>query len=188
MPCSRSSAATRSGRSSDSQYCNPAFDKLYDQQNIATTADARKTILAQMQNLIYDQAVYDILYYDANLAAYRTDHFGGWQNQPPANGIPLFSYGTLQYTLLTDATAAPSPTPAPSAAPERRPRASHRPRASPAASPAPTPARRDRDNTRSTRSSWSSSSSSPAAACCSSGAAEARDRATRSRTGLRPRS
>ena len=32
--------------------------------------------------MIYDQAVYDILYYDSNLAAYRTDKFGGWQNQP----------------------------------------------------------------------------------------------------------
>jgi peptide/nickel transport system substrate-binding protein len=105
------------GSSSDSQYCNPAFDKMYDSQNAAATADARKTILAQMQNLIYDQAVYDILYYDANLAAYRTDHFGGWQNQPLANGTPLFTYGTLQYTFLTDATAVPSPTPAITTAP-----------------------------------------------------------------------
>ena len=69
-----------------------------------------------MQNMIYDQAVYDILYYDSNLAAYRTDHFGGWQNQPLANGTPFFTYGTLDYTLLTDATAVPSPTPAASVA------------------------------------------------------------------------
>jgi len=109
------------GSSSDSQYCNPAFDTMYDQQNLAATADARKTILAQMQNLIYDQAVYDILYYDANLAAYRTDHFGGWQNQPLANGTPLFTYGTLQYTLLTDATAVPSPTPVITTAPGASP-------------------------------------------------------------------
>ena len=109
------------GSSSDSQYCNPAFDKMYDSQNAAATADARKTILTQMQNLIYDQAVYDILYYDANLAAYRTDHFGGWQNQPLANGTPLFTYGTLQYTLLTDATAVPSPTPVATTAPGASP-------------------------------------------------------------------
>jgi peptide/nickel transport system substrate-binding protein len=109
------------GSSSDSQYCNPAFDKMYDSQNAAATADARKTILTQMQNLIYDQAVYDILYYDANLAAYRTDHFGGWQNQPLANGTPLFTYGTLQYTLLTDATAVPSPTPVTTTAPGASP-------------------------------------------------------------------
>jgi len=36
---------------------------MYDQQNLAATADAvARPSLAQMQNLIYDQAVYDILY------------------------------------------------------------------------------------------------------------------------------
>ena len=63
-----------------------------------------------MQNLIYDQAPYDILYYDSNLVAYRTDKFAGWQNMP-SNGTPLFTYGTINYTLLTDATVAPSPAP-----------------------------------------------------------------------------
>jgi peptide/nickel transport system substrate-binding protein len=98
------------GGTSDSLYCNKDFDSLYDQQLKATSADARKPLLAQMQNLIYDQAPYDILYYDANLVAYRTDKFAGWRNQPP-NGTPLFTYGTLGYTLLTDATAAPSAAP-----------------------------------------------------------------------------
>ncbi len=121
------------GSSSDSQYCNPEFDKMYDAQTAATTAAERKTILATMQNLIYDQAVYDILYYDANLVAYRTDRFGGWQNQPTANGTPLFSYGSIDYTLLTDATAVPSPTPtvAPSPAPS--------PATGSSATPAPRP-------------------------------------------------
>jgi peptide/nickel transport system substrate-binding protein len=128
------------GSSSDSQYCNPAFDKMYDAQNVAQTAADRKTILAQMQNLIYDQAVYDILYYDANLAAYRTDRFGGWQNQPVANGTPFFTYGTLDYTLLTDATAVPSPTPAASVAASSEPGASPAPVASAAATPSPSPA------------------------------------------------
>ena len=68
-----------------------------------------------MQNLIYDQAPYDILYYDANLDVYRNDRFAGWQNMP-ADGTPFFTYRTSNYTLLTDAKAAPSPTPAASAA------------------------------------------------------------------------
>ena len=59
--------------------------------------------------MIYDEAPYDILYYDANLDAYRTDQFAGWQNQPLANGTPLFTYGILDYTLLTDAAAQPVP-------------------------------------------------------------------------------
>jgi peptide/nickel transport system substrate-binding protein len=101
------------GSSSDSQYCNPAFDALYDQQLKAPTPEARKAILKQMQDLIYDEAPYDILYYDANLDAYRTDKFAGWQNQPTANGTPMFTYSTIDYLKLKDAasvqaSAAPS--------------------------------------------------------------------------------
>jgi len=99
------------GSSSDSQYCNPAFDKLYDQQLAATSAEQRKPILDQMQNLIYDEAPYDILYYDANLDAWRTDKFAGWVNQPTTTGTPMFTYGTRMYTLLTDATIQPSAAP-----------------------------------------------------------------------------
>ena len=97
------------GNLSDSLYCNPEFDKLYDQES-KLAGEERKTVLAQMQNLIYDEAPYDILYYDANLDAYRTDRFAGWRNQP-SNVTPIFTYGVLQYTLLTDATAVPTPGP-----------------------------------------------------------------------------
>jgi peptide/nickel transport system substrate-binding protein len=132
------------GSSSDSQYCNPAYDQMYKDQLVAPTAEARKTILAQMQNLIYDQAVYDILYYDANLEAYRTDRFAGWTNQPEANGEPLFTYSTLQYTKLTDAKAAPTPAPsqaAPSPGESASPGASAPPSA--VATPAPSSAPAD---------------------------------------------
>jgi peptide/nickel transport system substrate-binding protein len=102
------------GNLSDSNYCNPDYDALYDKQS-AEAGDARHATLAQMQNLIYDEAPYDILFYDSNLDVYRNDRFAGWQNMP-ANGTPFFTYGVLNYTLLTDATAQPSATPeAPSA-------------------------------------------------------------------------
>jgi len=98
------------GNTSDSQYCNPEYDKLYELQ-LTQAGEERAKTLAEMQNLIYDEAPYDVLFYDANLDAYRNDRFAGWQNMP-ADGTPLFTYGTLQYTLLSDATAQPSPTPA----------------------------------------------------------------------------
>jgi peptide/nickel transport system substrate-binding protein len=112
------------GSSSDSQYCNPAFDALYEDQLVAPDNDARKAILEQMQNMIYDDAPYDILYYDANLEAYRTDRFAGWQNQPAANGTPFFTYSTLNYTKLTSAVAAPSAEPSAGASGETAPTAS----------------------------------------------------------------
>ena len=97
------------GNLSDSNWCNADFDKMYEEES-KLAGEARKAVLAKMQNLVYDQAVYDILYYDANLEAYRTDKFAGWRNSP-SNGTPLFTYGILGYTLLTDATAVPTPGP-----------------------------------------------------------------------------
>lgn len=102
------------GVSSDSQYCNPEYDKLYDLQ-LTQAGEERKATLAEMQNIIYDEAPYDILFYDSYLDVYRNDRFAGWQNMPSANGIPFFTYGTLDYTLLTDAAAQPSPTTPPAA-------------------------------------------------------------------------
>ena len=101
------------GSSSDSNYCNPAYDALFEQQNKATSEQERKDLLVQMQNLIYDEAPYHILFYDAQLEAYRTDRFSGWENQPTANGVPLFGYGSLGYTLLK---VGPAATPEPSVA------------------------------------------------------------------------
>jgi peptide/nickel transport system substrate-binding protein len=101
------------GSSSDSNYCNPAYDELFAKQNVATSDEERKALLVQMQNLIYDEAPYHILFYDANLEAYRTDRFHGWQNQPTDNGVPLFGYGSLGYLFLQPG---PEPTPEPSAA------------------------------------------------------------------------
>ncbi len=97
------------GSTSDSQYCNPEFDRLYELQ-LTQAGEERHATLAQIQNLIYDEAPYDVLFYDANLDAYRTDRFAGWQNMPD-NGTPLFTYGDLNYSLLTDATAVASPEP-----------------------------------------------------------------------------
>ena len=98
------------GDSSDSQWSNPQYDALYTQQNEAATPDARKTLMAQMQQLFYDQAPYQVLYYDDELHVYRTNKFGGWQNQPTDGGTPLFVNGTINYTKLTLAGAAtPSP-------------------------------------------------------------------------------
>jgi peptide/nickel transport system substrate-binding protein len=105
------------GSLSDSNFCDPAYDALYTQES-ALGGDARKAVLKTMQNMIYGLAVYDILYYDSNLDAYRTDKFTGLQNMP-ANGVPLFSYGTFNYTQIKDATAVPTagPSSAASAAP-----------------------------------------------------------------------
>lgn len=105
------------GSTNDSLYSNPEYDRLYDEQAVAATDEERHELMAQMQNLFYDEAPYHVLAYDDTLVAHRTDTFGGWTNQP-ANGYPLFGYGSFGYPLLTEPVAAvPSPSAGESAAP-----------------------------------------------------------------------
>jgi peptide/nickel transport system substrate-binding protein len=121
------------GTSSDSNYCNKTYDDLYTKES-KEGGDERKATIAQMQNLIYDEAPYDVLFYDANLDVYRNDRFAGWQNMP-SNGTPLFTYGILDYTLLTDATAVP--TPGPTVVATTAPGSTANPAATPGSSPVP---------------------------------------------------
>ena len=92
--------------SSDSQWSNAAYDTLYTQQNEAATIDERKGYMTQMQQLFYDQAPYQILYYDDELHVYRTDKFSNWQTQPKDGGTPFFVNGSINYTTLQLASAA----------------------------------------------------------------------------------
>ena len=68
-----------------------------------------------MQQLLYDEAPYHVLFYDAALSAWRTDQFGGWPLSPEKGGLPFFAYGTAGYDYLTG-TAAAAPSPSASAA------------------------------------------------------------------------
>jgi len=99
------------GYSSDSFYSSAEYDELFLLQRAESDEATRKAILADMQNLVYDEAPYHILYYDAELHAYRTDRFGGWTLQPSEGGTPLFGYGSFGYTKLTDLTAVPTAEP-----------------------------------------------------------------------------
>jgi peptide/nickel transport system substrate-binding protein len=123
------------GSLNDSFFTNERYDELFALQQRAVDENERKGHIAEMQNIVYDQAPYHVLYYDSELHAYRTDRFGGWTNQPPEGGTPLFGYGPIGYTKLTVAGAeSPSPSAGPSdgsAAP-----GSAAPGASSAASPA----------------------------------------------------
>jgi peptide/nickel transport system substrate-binding protein len=100
------------GGSSDTFWSNARFDELFVEQGRELDIDARKAMLQEMQELFYAELPNIPLYYDSELHAYRTDKFGGWQNQPPDSGTPLFGFGPIGYTLLTDASATPSEPPA----------------------------------------------------------------------------
>ncbi len=124
--------------SSDSQWSNTTYDQLYTQQNEAPTAEARKGFMSQAQQLFYDQAPYQILYYDDELHAYHTDKFGNWKTQPVDGGTPFFVNGSINYTTLKLASEVASPSPSASAAASAAPSSAVvNPGASPAATVAP---------------------------------------------------
>ncbi|OGO52178.1 MAG: hypothetical protein A2Z32_14405, partial [Chloroflexi bacterium RBG_16_69_14] len=51
------------GNASDSQWSNTAYDSFYKAQNEAPTAERRHDSMAAMQQLFYDEAPYQVLYY-----------------------------------------------------------------------------------------------------------------------------
>ena len=98
------------GNLNDSFFSNARYDELFELQQRATDPAQRAEYITEMQQIVYDEAPYHVLYYDSELHAYRTDTFGSWTSQPPDSGTPLFGYGPIGYTVLTAASdASPSP-------------------------------------------------------------------------------
>lgn len=64
--------------SSETGYSNPEYDELYYAQAAEMDFDTRKDMVWQMQQMVFDDVVYIIPYYDPNLQAFRTDRFTGW--------------------------------------------------------------------------------------------------------------
>jgi len=64
--------------SSETGYSNPEYDELYWQQSVERDFDQRVQLVWQMQQIVFDDVVYIIPYYDPNIQAYRTDRFTGW--------------------------------------------------------------------------------------------------------------
>jgi peptide/nickel transport system substrate-binding protein len=102
---------------SDSFYSNPEYDQLYLDQQVAPTEADRKVIIDKMQQLLYRDAPYDIIFYSGELQAYRTDTWHGYTVQPRQGGTPFFTFGVENYLNLQ-----PGPEPAPT--PEATPQAS----------------------------------------------------------------
>jgi len=73
---------------SDSFYCNPAYDKLYHQQQ-ALDGVPRENVIKQMQKMLYLDDAYNVLYYPNDTQAYRSDKWTGFAPSPnnPSNGL-----------------------------------------------------------------------------------------------------
>jgi peptide/nickel transport system substrate-binding protein len=89
----------------DANWCDKRYDALYKQQNVELDATKRQALVQQMLKLFYDSATYNVLFYDGDLQAYRTDRFTGWLKQPAAIGPVLFTNTSPTYANLTPVAA-----------------------------------------------------------------------------------
>jgi peptide/nickel transport system substrate-binding protein len=74
--------STQIGNWNDCGYANTTYDDLYDQQATAANAEDRLEIVRQMQEIVYDDCPYIVLYYMTAKGAYRIDTFTGFVNMP----------------------------------------------------------------------------------------------------------
>ena len=72
---------------SETGYCDPEYDALYDQQAIELDHDARVDQIHQMQQMLIDDVPYIISYYSQEIEAWRTDTFTGWLADDPTLGL-----------------------------------------------------------------------------------------------------
>ncbi len=94
---------------SDTCYSNPAYDKLYKEQQKATSIEQRMQIVGQMQQIIYDDRPELVLWYDNYLQAYRSDRWTGFVKQPEqGNGTILFQYGHYSDLNIRPIAGAPA--------------------------------------------------------------------------------
>jgi peptide/nickel transport system substrate-binding protein len=97
----------------DAYYCNPEYDRMYAEQNSTLDPERRFEIMHEMQQLIYEESFYVVLFYLPYFQAYRSDRFTGYQPQPQPKGDLLTGYSR-------DAILSIRPTAAGSAAREAR--------------------------------------------------------------------
>lgn len=84
----------------DANWCDPAYDADYKAQNEELDRATRVETVHRMLTLFYRSATYNVLYYEADLNAYRSDRFEGWVRQPAETGPVIFSQSSPSYVLL----------------------------------------------------------------------------------------
>lgn len=89
---------------SDSFYCNKDYDALYEKQAAQVDPAERAATVKQMQQMLYEDAPYVVLYYPDNLEAYRSQ-WSGFVAQPEGGAL-VFQYGTYSYRNVEKKKAA----------------------------------------------------------------------------------
>jgi peptide/nickel transport system substrate-binding protein len=92
----------------DANFCDPEYDKLYKQQNVELDPAKRQELVHEMLTRFYETGVYNALWYEGDLQAYRTDRLEGWLRQPAEIGPVLFTNTSPTYANLTPVASSSS--------------------------------------------------------------------------------
>ena len=76
---------------SDCAWWSPQYDKLYGRQAATIDPAQRKTLIDQMQQIVYQQSPYVILAFPKGLEAMNTSRWEGWVQSPAGTGSAIFS-------------------------------------------------------------------------------------------------
>ena len=92
----------------DANYCDPEYDKLYEQQKVELDDDKRVEIVHEMLKRQAQWGVYNTLYTEPDTQAYVNDRFTGWVKQPAETGPVLYSNTSPTYARLKPVSASAS--------------------------------------------------------------------------------
>ena len=81
------------GSTSDTFYCNEAYDDLYAQQQVEMDHDKRVEIIKDMQQMVWEEAPYQVLVHNKTSDAWRSDRIEGFVPRPAPDGSLLLGYG-----------------------------------------------------------------------------------------------
>jgi len=85
--CDSRPNADGSGSTSESNWCDPAFDKLFDAQHAELDPAKRSALVKEAFTMIHNADVNDVIYYADSLEAYRSDRITGLVKQPEEGGV-----------------------------------------------------------------------------------------------------
>jgi peptide/nickel transport system substrate-binding protein len=92
----------------DANYCDPGYDKLYEQQKVELDDQKRVDIVHEMLQRQAEWGVYQTLYTEPDTQAYVKDRFEGWVRQPAETGPVLYSNTSPTYARLKPVSATAS--------------------------------------------------------------------------------
>ena len=89
----------------DANYCDPGYDKLYEQQKVELDDAKRVEIVHEMLKRQAQWGVYNTLFTEPEGQAYRKDRFTGFVAQPEGDGPVIYSNTSPSYPRLKPVSA-----------------------------------------------------------------------------------